>query len=129
MNFGDWFASSGSFSLRPQAAERAAAAWRRINDKPTSIVVLRSVGATKSKLAAQTVRVELSTTASDMRGEVVTPSKQTAIVFGVLDHPDSGVPDTDIRGGDRFTIGSTTFEVIGVVSTIGEIQATCEAIT
>ena len=55
------------------------------------------------------------------------PGVQRAVVFGVREHPT--VADTDIQRGDRFVMGATEFEVIGVIEAPGEVQAICEART
>jgi hypothetical protein len=112
-------------------AERAQAldAWRRIEDAPTAITIRR--GGDGEMLAAQTVRIEIGSSAREdrdlRRGLNVLPGLQQAVVFGVRGHPT--VSDTDIQRGDRFVVGATEFEVVGVVEAAGEVQATCEART
>jgi hypothetical protein len=111
--------------VRP--SERAAMAWRRINDRPTSITIRRG-GVT---LAAQTVRIEWSGYArEDEDIEVAVdamPGVGRLTVFGVRGHPT--VPDTDIERGDRFIIGAAEVEVIVLLLPPGEVQAVCEART
>ena len=57
----------------------------------------------------------------------MTPGVQRAVVFGVRDH--ATVADTDIQRADRFVLGDTEYEVIGVIAVVGEVQAVCEART
>ncbi len=106
---------------------RAADVWRRIQDQP-SVISIRRAG---EALDPQTVRIEFSDQAREdldvRRGLNVTPGVQRAVVFGVRDHPT--VADTDIQRADRFVIGATEYEVIGVIAAAGEVQAVCEART
>lgn len=106
---------------------RAIAAWQRIQDQPSAIVIRRAGTA----LDPQTVRIEFSDAArEDMdvrRGLNVTPGVQRVIVFGVKGHPT--VADTDIQRADRFVLGDTEYEVIGVIAAAGEVQAVGEART
>ena len=111
-----------------QSAEaRALETWARISDQPTTITIQRA----GVSLAAQTVRIEFSDQAREdvglREGLNVMPGIQRAIVFGVQGHPT--VADTDIERGDRFVVGATEFEVIGVIRVPEEVQAVCEART
>ena len=106
---------------------RAVEAWERIGEKATAITIRRG-GET---LDTQTVRIEMSDGGREdldlRRGLNVTPGVQRVVVFGVRQHPT--VADTDIQRGDRFVVGVTEFEVIGVIAVVGEVQAICEART
>ena len=102
-------------------AGRAVAAWNRIQDKPTS-VTLKRLG------TAQTVRIEYNNTVGERRSAAGEASVRGLTVFGVKDHPDAAVVDTDVRRGDRFVLDNAEYQVIGVIETIGEIQANCEVI-
>jgi hypothetical protein len=104
-------------------AERAADAWRRINDKPTSVVLVRG----QTTLAAQIVRVEYSEEEREIGGGAGISSRRLVIVFGVKDHPE--VADTNIQRDDRFAYNDQQFRVLDVVFTLGEKQARCEAMT
>lgn len=108
----------------PVANERAGLAWRRIQDKPTVITVNRD-GVT---LPAQTVRIEYNETERVVTGEANgTSSSRDVILFGVKNHPT--VADTDLKYGDRFAYNGQMFHVVFVITSIGEIQANCEALT
>ena len=114
-------------SWRGNERARAAEAWARISEQPTTITIRRG----GESLAAQTVRVEFNDSAREdldvRRGLNIVPGVQRAIAFGVRNHPT--VADTDILRGDRFVINATEFEVIAVIPTPGEVQAICEART
>ena len=106
---------------------RALEAWMRIGDQAVQITIRRGA----EMLDAQTVRIELSDGGrEDMnlrKGLNITPGVQRAVVFGVRNHWTAA--DTDIARGDRFVVGATEFEVIGVIEGVGEVQAICEART
>lgn len=118
-NVNSWL-SSGRYP-KPDATVRAVAAWRRINDKSTSITIRRQ----QATLGAQTVRIEFDNGALEQMGVNTTPSLQRLTVFGVRGHPT--VTNTDIRAKDMFVIGGKQYEVIAVIETLGEVQAQAEA--
>lgn len=104
--------------------DRAAAAWRRIMDKPT-VIEIRDIG-------EQTVRIEYDDTAieeDNAFGSSRTAGMQRGVLFGVRGHP--VIEDTILRRQDRFGVenqGRTvTYEIVSVIYTIGEIQAVFEA--
>jgi hypothetical protein len=100
---------------RPNAQSRAAAAWNRIQDKPSVITVVGSV-------TPQTVRIEFDN--SNPRAVEGTPSAadmSTLVIFGIRDH--ATLPDTALATGDRIIFENEEYEVQDVVKTIGEIQA------
>lgn len=106
-------------------ARRAKDAWKRIQRRPTEIVVYRDAQAQP----AQTVRIELSTTTgstAEIMDASGASSRLAATVFGVKGHPDEDVADTDIRRDDRFVVGVQWFRVMDVIQQIGEVQALCE---
>jgi hypothetical protein len=111
------------FSVLDAIPARAADAWKRINDKPSSIVLVRKGTARP----AQTVRVEYDrgTGVGSEVGDAGKSSRRGVIVFGIRGH--ETLPDTDIQRGDQFTLDGAQFKVIDVVHTLGEIQASCEA--
>lgn len=98
----------------PSAVDRAVDAWKRINDKPASVVFKRN----GANLSAQTVRVELDNGGS--RGQNTGVRVQGAVVYGVKDHPT--VADTDMQVGDRFRWAGKQYEIGVVVLTFGEVQ-------
>lgn len=102
---------------------RAQDAWKRINDKPTSITLLRK-GVT---LSAQTVRVEYNEFFREASGGAGKMAAGTCVIFGVAGHPT--VADTDIKRGDQFEAGNTIYIVLQVVEYPGEVQARCEAVS
>jgi hypothetical protein len=107
--------------LRMTAAARAADAWQRIQDKPTSITIRRNGTAQ----TAQTVRIEFDDTATERITDNVSVGLQTLIVFGVRGH--ATVTDTDIKPGDKFIAAKKEYEVLSLIHTTGEIQAIARA--
>lgn len=104
------------------AADRAALAWRRISEKPTSITIKRGT----TTLSAQTVRVESS--GSSVRvGTAGAVAVRDVVVFGVKSH--AVVTDTNIRRNDRFVYGGEEYQVKDIVLTLGEVQARCEVVS
>lgn len=106
-------------------SDRADAALRRINEKPSSIVIKRGA----SSLSAQTVRVEYSTQQGtpEAKGGAGMSSTQRVIIFGIRGHRSEA--DTDIQRDDRIAIGGVQFRVVSVIPTTGEVQANLEAQT
>lgn len=103
------------------ARERAAAAWRRISEKPAQITIVRL----ETALSPQTVRIEFSDTVREKSGGAGKSSVRDVIVFGVQGH--GTVPDTNIQRDDLFAYEGARYRVIDVVLQTGEIQARCEA--
>ena len=124
-DFSAWLGAAGSLAATPTAteAERAALAWRRINDKPSSVAFRTNAGAT---IAAQTVRIEYDNVESPTTGNAGKAGKRGVIVFGVLNH--ATVADSDIKDGYRFALGNDEFRCNAVIDTIGERQGLFEAI-
>jgi|GEM_PF-2320589 len=107
----------------PSASERAVLAWRRIQDKPTSITIKRD----SITLPAQTVRIEYSESERLVMGEANGASAvRDVVVFGIKTHPT--LANTDLKYGDMFAFDGAIFRVVMTISTIGEIQAKAEAI-
>jgi hypothetical protein len=102
--------------------ERAALAWRRINDKPTSVAFRTAAGAT---VAAQTVRIESDNSATAAESAAGAAAKRKVIVFGVRNH--ATVADTDIREGYRFVYLNDEYRCVDTIVTLGEIQGVFEA--
>lgn len=101
---------------------RAVRAWRRIQQKPTSITVSRG----DVDLAAQTVRLEWLGVRETAGAGGVAATRQL-VILGVAGHPDAAVPDTDLARGDRFALSDgTRFRIVDVRRYPGEIQATAE---
>lgn len=119
-NFDNWLGSSTQRGT--PTATLAAGAWNRIQDKPTSITVYR--GATPQ--AAQTVRLEFDLTVTENQSDMAQASVWELVIFGVVDHPDDAVTDTDLQNGDRFVHDGDTYEIMDVVAYPGEIQARAE---
>lgn len=106
-------------------AHRAALAWRRISEKPTSITIRRGT----SPLSAQTVRIEFSEASNQRHGASGEGAVRDVIVFGVRNHPDDDIADTDTKPGDRFVHLNVEYQVRDLVTTLGEVQAHAEAVS
>lgn len=105
------------------ASTRAVRAWQRIQDNPTSIVIMRG----STDLTAQTVRIEPVLSAREATGDAGTAAVQRMIVFGIEDHPT--LADTNVAKGDRFVLNSVDeYRVMDVVRYPGEVQATAERV-
>jgi len=104
------------------ASEKAVLAWRRINDKPTSITVYRA-GAAQ---AAQTVRIEYKTRANPQQPQknIGEASVRELVVMGVQDH--ASVTATSLAKGDTFDYLSETYVITDVITWPGEVQAKAE---
>ena len=105
------------------ATNRAAAAWKRINDKPSSVTFKNRAD---TVLDAQTVRIEYDNRASETDSAAGRGPLRKLTIFGVKDH--DTVTDTDIGEGYRFIYDGDEYRVIDVIASIGEVQASCEAI-
>lgn len=103
--------------------QRAALAWRRINDKKTSIVFKTPAGTT---IAAQDVRLEWGDMVQESTSAAGAASVRPLIIFGVKDHPT--VSATQIKEGYRFIYLNAEYRVTDVIYSIGEVQATAEAV-
>lgn len=106
-------------------AHRAALAWRRISEKPTSVTIRRA----GAPLSAQTVRIEFSEASNQRKGASGEGAVRDVIIFGVRNHSDDDIDDTDIKPGDRFVHLNVEYMVRDLVTTLGEVQAHCEAVS
>lgn len=109
------------------AAVRAVRAWQRIQDRATTITVYRGNPAVAQ--TAQVVRVEFDSTTARVIQQTGQAAQQGVILFGVRDHPDSDVPDTDLKKGDRVMLADGNYQVISVIDLPGEIQARAERLS
>jgi hypothetical protein len=100
---------------------RAAAAWRRIVDKPSSVRFRTPAGTT---LAAQTVRLEYDNAVGQSEAASGLAAVRKVTVFGVRNHPTLG--DTNVGEGYRFVLDGDQYTVVEVIKTLGEVQAIAE---
>lgn len=98
-----------------QAQVRAMRTWKRIQDAPLSVTIIRN----STALPAQTVRVDVFA-GGGYGGEVTDTLIQGILVLGVKDHPT--VPDTDLKPGDRFIYDKAEYEIQTVDKFPGSIQ-------
>lgn len=125
IDFGSWLGVGGDLSAVPSdtEAERAALAYARILDKPTSVAFKKPNGTT---LAAQTVRLESDNRSSLAESSAGAAPRRKLIIFGVKNH--ATVTDTDIGEGYRFVSGTDEYKVQDVIHTLGELQGIAEAV-
>lgn len=125
IDFGGWLGVSGDLSALPTATEeeRAALAYARILDKPSSVAFKTPAG---TVLTAQTVRLESDNSASLAESEAGRAPRRKLIIFGVRNH--ATVTDTDMAEGYRFVSGNDEYKVVDIIETLGEVQGIAEAI-
>lgn len=118
LNFNAWM---GSDAIRIDAETRAILAYARILDKPDEVSFYRD----GVDIAAQTVRIDPTTSASQEQLPGGDVSRQRVTLLGIRQHPT--LDDTDMRVGDRFWIGSVEYEIVFVSHLPGEVQGIAEA--
>lgn len=121
LNFAAWLTENGIDLDTPQI--RAAAAWKRIQDKPTTLSLL-------NRVSSVTVRVEYDSGSSDRLGETANTAVQRVWLFGIRDH--ETLPDTDLKRGDEFELtegGYKRVRVVDVIAQTGEYQFIVEAVS
>ena len=123
VNFNTWMQQNNS-SL--DESHRAIRAWNLILRNPTEITVLRG---SSEVLDPQQVRIEYSNTEREIDGSSAKGAKRDVIIFGVKNHPDEDVLDTDIKRGDLFELNTQDFRVEEVMVVPGGIQVTAKATT
>lgn len=123
-NLKAWLAADGTGlpAISTLADERAELAWRRINDKATSVVFITAAGVS---LAAQTVRIDSDSRTTVSKSAAGQAPRRKAIVFGIRGH--STLPDTDMKEGYIFNSDGDRYVVQDIIKTIGEIQGIAEA--
>lgn len=103
---------------------RAADAWWRINEKPTSVTLKRN-GVLQP---AQTVRIDVNSSASPAESAAGMSAARKLTIFGVRGH--ATIADTDIRKGDRVVLGTSEYTVLSInEQNGGEVQAYAESIS
>lgn len=113
-------------------AARAQGIWRKIQRKPSSVVLTRlpiivddAAIPSSTTLAAQTVRVARDNRPRAIRGASGEGTELHCIVYGVRDHPDAAIVDTDIERGDTFALEGDHYVVDYINFVPGGVQATC----
>lgn len=106
-----------------KAVSRAASAWKRINDKPSSVAFKDTTG---TVLAAQTVRIEYDNSVSQSEAASGRTAVRKVNIFGVWGH--DSITDTDMKEGYRFILNNDQYRIVDIILTIGEIQAIAEAV-
>lgn len=126
LSIDSWLGAAGDLAELPTSIEstRAALAWRRINDKKSSIAFRTAAGTT---LAAQTVRLEYSDRSTVVTSDSGAAPKNDLVIFGIRNHAlkASTYPDTDMKTGYTFNLDNFSYRINDVVKTIGELQGVC----
>ncbi len=111
-------------------AARAERVWIKIQRKPSSVIFTKpqvtlpnGTVTPATALAAQTVRVAPDNRATPVEGVAGAAPTRADIIFGVRDHPDATVIDTDIAVGYTARINSKEYRVTDVLLVPGGIQA------
>ncbi len=123
-NFENWIAGSREIN----ASYRAVTAWSRIQEKPSTLTVVRVDPVTSVRTTREVVvRVEYDNESDEYAtfGNSGVNQMGEAILFGIKDHPT--LPDTDLRRGDTFYHDGHDFRVVNVIITHGELQFLAEA--
>lgn len=118
-----WLGTSGLINSTTRAEARAALAWKRINDKPTSVVFTTGAGAV---LSAQIVRLEYDDGVSEAQSVTGPTPVRRLVIFGIKDHATE--PDTVVDEGYRLWADGDEYTCIDVIYSIGEVQAIFEAV-
>lgn len=106
-----------------RAAQRAQNAYRRVQDKPTTIVFRKPQPPGRPvSLPAQTLRVEVDNRAGVATGGAGAAPSLGVVVYGWRDHPTQ--PNSDIAEGYIFVLNGDQYRVQDVILTLGEIQGT-----
>lgn len=123
LNYPDWMTLTDS-GAAIEAADRAALTWRRVQDRPRNLTLIRD-GVT---LSPQTLRVEtLYTRRQRTNSALNSQTERDMLLVGVRDHLTQ--PDADVLPGDRFTLGGLRYEVDSVLILPGELQAVGKAVS
>lgn len=106
--------------LGGRESRRAQKIWQRIQERPAQISIERGRATT---LAAQTVRVEYSAAEREVKEAGSASNERDVMIYGVVNHPDESIADTDIERGDRFVWNGQIWTVESIVHVRGGIQA------
>lgn len=114
-------------------AQRAERIWIKILRKPSQIAFTRLAPITDDDLPAeptitlpaQTARVNRDNRPRDLRGDTGEGTQLHCVVYGVRDHPDPLVSDTDIERGDTFVLDGDHYIVDYVNLVPGGKQSNC----
>lgn len=125
LTYSNWLsgtvASAQERTLRAQ--ERAADAWRRIQEKPSTITLRTAAGVNR---AVQTVRIEVDNRASVAESAAGAAPKMHVILYGIRNH--ATLADTVMAEGDRFNYAGDQYRIVDIILQAGEIQGVAEAV-
>lgn len=102
--------------------ERAADAWTRINEKPSTITLRTAAGVNR---AAQVVRLEVDNRASVGESAAGVAPRMNVILYGIKGH--ATIADTVMAEGDRFVYAGDQYTIQDIILQVGEIQGIAEA--
>lgn len=124
LSYSNWL--SGTVMTAAQRTERtqerAADAWKRIQEKPSTITLRTAAGANR---AAQTLRLEVDNRASVGESAAGVAPRMNVILYGVRGH--ATLTDTAMAEGDRFVYAGDQYTIRDIILQVGEIQGIAEA--
>lgn len=101
--------------------QRAVRAWQRIQRKPSSLTFVRP---STSGTVTQTVRLEYPPAGSNQDAPGGLVAVNSVMFFGVRDHPDAAVLDTNLERGDVVVVDDKFYTVIMVNTYPGAVVGT-----
>lgn len=119
LSYSNWL--SGTLTTAQQrterAQERAADAWKRINEKPSTITLRTAAGVNR---ASQVMRLEVDNRASVGESAAGVTPRMNVILYGIRGH--ATLADTVMAEGDRFVYAGDQYAIQDVILQTGEIQ-------
>lgn len=124
VTFSNWLSGTHpSLQTRTlRAQKRAAHAWKRINEKPSTVTLRTAAGVNR---AAQVVRLEVDNRASVAESVAGVAPTMHLIVYGVRNHATQA--DTVMAEGDRFVYAGDQYRIDDIILQMGEIQGVATA--
>ena len=109
---------------------RAQAIWRKIQRKPQSVAftkprVVAGDGTVtpETQLPAQIVRIVSDSRATLVEGVAGAAPQRHVVIYGIKDHPDEDIADTDIQEGYTFVLDNDLYRVTDTIPVPGGVQA------
>lgn len=119
LSYSNWLQGTATTTQQRTARDqaRAADAWRRIQEKPTAVVLKTAAGVNR---ASQTMRLEVDNRASVGESAAGVTPRMNVILYGVRGH--ATLTDTAMAEGDRFNYLGDQYTIQDIILVPGEIQ-------